>query len=403
MNQTKITPLAQKRLLPIPYLTALAHFAIEFSFNALPILYPLLIVSMGLSYQQVGAIALVVTLGATITQPVFGYLSDRLGRRAFMVFSVAWVGILLGLTGFIQSYWLVLLVVGLGALGSAAFHPAGIAVATGSDPEHRGAAASIFSVSGSLGTIFSPLLFGLGIARFGARMSIILIPITLLVTIFLYSQYRSIDEANRSTPAATKPVETQSDNNKSLWLLVLVIIIVAARSWVHGSIITYLPEWLLNSGLTTEITGIYISILMVMIGLGSLVGGILSDRLGRAPVAAVSFLFIGPAFWLFLNQADVFQPILIGLVGFALGISFPITIVMAQEAWPQGAGLASALVMGIGWLPYGIGSWTIGRIADLTTLTNALNTLIYIPLISLVATAIIGLPAIRLESRQKLK
>ena len=68
---------------------------------------------------------------------------------------------------------------------------------------------------------------------------------------------------------------------------------------------------------------------------------------------------------------------------------------MAQEAWPEGIGLASSLVMGLGWLPFGVGSWAIGRLADSTDLTFALGTLIYVPIISLVAAITYGVIAYR--------
>ena len=43
----------------------------------LPVVYPTLITTMGLSYAQVGFVTLVAGAGATLVQPVFGYASDR--------------------------------------------------------------------------------------------------------------------------------------------------------------------------------------------------------------------------------------------------------------------------------------------------------------------------------------
>ena len=71
--------------------------------------------------------------------------------------------------------------------------------------------------------------------------------------------------------------------------------------------------------------------------------------------------------------------------GLLIGVSNPIAILMAQEAWPQGVGLAAALAIGIGALPSGIGAWTIGRLADQTSLGYAFSTVTWVPLISVVA------------------
>jgi MFS transporter, FSR family, fosmidomycin resistance protein len=384
--------------LPVPYLAALAHFTIEFTMSAMPILYPLLIVSLGLSYEQIGLVALMASIGGTITQPLFGFLSDRYDRRIFMVFSVTWIGVLIGSVGFVQSYWMLMVVVFLGALGSAAYHPSGAALAASGDPAHRGAAAGLFSASGGLGSSLSPLLIGLGLAYMGLRTSIILIPIAIVVTLLLLSQYRSytqntLDPSATAAKKDTKKVVGQS----SLTLLILTIVITAARAWMHGGMINYLPEWLQSSGLSTEMAGSYLAILLAMISVGSFIGGPLSDRLGRIPVVIASFLFVGPTFWLFLHQSGITQMLIIGVVGFFLGISFPITIVMGQAAWPHGVGLASSLVMGLGWLPFGIGSWVIGRLADQTSLTSALGTLVFVPLVALVAAILAEVYSMRMK------
>ncbi|NJN99386.1 MAG: MFS transporter [Anaerolineales bacterium] len=107
------------------FLVALAHFTIELCGNFLPMLYPILINTLGLTYSQIGLIALVAGLSEALFQPVFGYLSDQWGARRMTVLSIVWMGTLLGLVGFTWNYLSLIGLVGLGVLGSAAFHPAG--------------------------------------------------------------------------------------------------------------------------------------------------------------------------------------------------------------------------------------------------------------------------------------
>ena len=76
------------------------------------------------------------------------------------------------------------------------------------------------------------------------------------------------------------------------------------------------------------------------------------------------------------------------LIGVMIGASFPVTIVLAQEAWPQSVGFASAMVMGLGWLPAGLGAWAVGHIADESTLTIGLSSLLPVPLVGLAALAV---------------
>ena len=80
-------------------LAGFSHFVLELCQNFLPVLYPLLIASMGLGYTQIGLIALTITLTGSILQPFLGFLTDRLGAERVSVLSVIWVGILMGLVG----------------------------------------------------------------------------------------------------------------------------------------------------------------------------------------------------------------------------------------------------------------------------------------------------------------
>ncbi len=74
-----------------------------------------------------------------------------------------------------------------------------------------------------------------------------------------------------------------------------------------------------------------------------------------------------------------------------IGASFPVTIVLAQEAWPQSVGLASAMVMGLGWLPSGLGAFVVGQIADRSSLTAGLTSLVFVPFAGLIALLIYAL------------
>jgi hypothetical protein len=74
----------------------------------------------------------------------------------------------------------------------------------------------------------------------------------------------------------------------------------------------------------------------------------------------------------------------VGLVGALIGLSFPVAVLMAQETWPRGVGLASALVMGLGWAPGGLGASLTGLVADQYSLATGLQLLIFPPLLGLV-------------------
>ncbi|MCB0190557.1 MAG: MFS transporter [Anaerolineae bacterium] len=367
------------------FLTALAHFILELSAGFLPIVYPLLITAFDLSYSQIGLIAMIVSLFGALTMPLFGYLSDRFGAKRMMVFSIAWIGLLMGSIGLAGSYWAVLVLVALGVLGSAAFHPAGAVLAAASAKENRGTAMSFFSVGGNLGGAMSPLWVALGIGWLGLPGTVIVIPVALLTALLLYQQLNNFDLNHQEISHSHAASASSAKMPPTVMLsLALVTFVVMTRSWFQVSMITYLPEWIQSQGQSIAFGGQVLSIFLVAVGVGSMTGGPLSDWLGRWRVVAVSLAALALAQWGFLNVSVLWQVVLIALMGLMIGASFPVTIVMAQEAWPSGVGLASSLVMGLGWAPGGLGAWVTGWLADQSTLGAGLQSLIMVPLLGVI-------------------
>jgi FSR family fosmidomycin resistance protein-like MFS transporter len=168
--------------------------------------------------------------------------------------------------------------------------------------------------------------------------------------------------------------------------LILIILAVMCRSWFQVSLVTYLPEWLQSQGWSPVNSGQMLTMLLISVSAGTLIGGLLSDRIGRWQVLALSLGLLGPTAWLFMTSSGLAQAGLLALTGALIGASFPVVVVMAQETWPRGVGLASALVMGLGWLPGGIGASFTGFVADQTSLSIALGWLIVAPVLGLGCT-----------------
>lgn len=370
------------------FMIALAHLTIELCANFLPVIYPLLISAWDLTYTQIGLVALILGSSGSLAQLLFGYLSDRWNTPYLTVLSVAWMGLVMGLVGLSPSYPVLLVLVALGALASAAFHPAGAILASASGGSRRGAAVSIFSVGGNLGSALSPLLVAAGIAWLGLPGTVVLIPVALLVSLGMVLQLRRAGSQTRPAFAHSGRVAGQDrllSNPTALASLAMIILVVMCRSWVQVALMTYLPEWLQSQGHSLAVGGQMLALLMVAVGFGSLTGGSLSDWLGRWQVLALSMLLLGPALWFFLQAGGVMQAVLVGVLGVLIGLSFPVGVVMAQETWPQGVGFASALVMGLGWAPGGLGASFTGLMADNFSLGFGLQLLVAPPLLALAA------------------
>jgi FSR family fosmidomycin resistance protein-like MFS transporter len=354
------------------FLVAIGHMVIELSSQFLPVVYPLVRETMGLNYTQVGLLALVASLGTSVAQPLFGYLSDRWDPRWMSALGVAWIGLVMGLVGLAGSYAALALTIGLGVLGSAAYHPPGATIASSAVRGRRGVSVSIFSVGGSAGSALSPLLITAGIGWLGMRGTIVLIPIAILYSLVLFALLRRVGRPpQRHTPATRR-----APPRNVLAGLSLVVLAVMCLAWFQGSLRTYLPIWVEQQTGSLAAGGRLMFTLMATMGVGSLIGGALSDRIGRWQMLVIVLALLAPVSWLFVSASGIVQWALIVVIGLLLGATFPISIVMAHETWPSGMGIASGLVMGLGWLPAGIGASVTGAIADRVSLEAGLRTLL---------------------------
>ena len=134
--------------------------------------------------------------------------------------------------------------------------------------------------------------------------------------------------------------------------------------------------WLEEQGRSSAVAARFMAVFALAVAAGSLLGGALSDRLGRWQLLALCLILLGPTLWVLLRAPAWGQIPAIVVMGTLVGATFPISIVMAQETWPRGVGTASGLVMGLGWVPGGLGASLTGVLADRSSLTTALRWLV---------------------------
>ncbi|MEM7335175.1 MAG: MFS transporter [Chloroflexota bacterium] len=370
---------AIQRLPRLPLTVAGTHFSLEFLANILPIVYPLLIAERGFTYSQIGTIALIGGLCGTITQPFFGLLVDRWNAKKQVVLSIVWMGLGMGIVGFVTSYGWLIVIVGFAKFASAAYHPAGAALANFASNRMKGTSVSYFSVGGSAGSALCPLLFGLVLGGWGLSGTVVLIPIGVILAILLWSPLGRIP--------LTSPQEDKKKTavkSGSILTLLPIVILVGTRSYTSGTLTTYLPEYYASQGTALAVAGSAFSLVLIMTSVGNLIGGRLSDRIGQERVVIGGMVLLSLFFWGFIEFSGIPQLIFLALVGVSVGATTPASLVMAQEAWPGAIGLASSLVMGVAWMPSSVGAWVVGNLADRFSLPYALSTLTFVPLLGVV-------------------
>ena len=68
------------------------------------------------------------------------------------------------------------------------------------------------------------------------------------------------------------------------------------------------------------------------LGGGSLLGGVLSDRIGRWQVLALGLGLLSPSYWFFMNTINSdMQVILLSIMGILVGLTFPLVLFLRKR------------------------------------------------------------------------
>ncbi|MBU2498642.1 MAG: MFS transporter, partial [Proteobacteria bacterium] len=193
--------------------------------------------------------------------------------------------------------------------------------------------------------------------------------------------------APRRTPSQS---DDKDERDAIPWIsLFMVCIIVTLRSWVYICLITYLPMYLQIRGLDLQTGSLMLTAFLACGAAAGLYGGNLSDRVGRRRVIVVSMLVYPVFASLLLVSEGPWLWLLAGASGAALLASASVAIVLTQELLPRHLGLASGLIMGMGFGMGGVGSALAGWLADRIGLQETFWFLALIPALAAIPAAFI--------------
>ena len=357
---------------------ALGHFVTDLYPGFLPVLLPLLIEKFQFSFTRASLLVMVMGFSTSLTQPVFGYLADKLGGRWLIVFGPAVGGLCLSLVGLANSYVFLVFLLILGGLGVASYHPEAAALSASLSGRQRTLGMSLFMLGGNLGVGLGPFLI-LGITlSLGLDWSFLSFPPALIMAWILY-KYAPLSP--KSPPVASAPrLALEQPPKGRPYHLIFLLTLVVLRVMAAASLTAFLPTIQRLRGFSLIAAGSSFTVFMACGALGGLTGGILSDRLGRKPVILASFLLIIPAFLAFLLFRGPLSFLILAILGFLFFLSEPACIVLAQEMAPQKARTVSGLVMGMAWGMAGLGVLGTGALADFVGIESALSYLLLLPI-----------------------
>jgi len=346
----------------------LGHFTVDGYAGIIPVLYPVLIGRFKLSLATVGLVSLAYSGMAAVSQPLFGLIADRFGTR-FTGLALGWTAATFALVGFIDSFPLLLGMAFLSGLGSGAFHPLGALDVRAVLPTwRRSLGMSVYVTAGTVGLALGPLI---GVVVFGLNglrgTGWLVIPGFATGAYLLWKM-----RGNRRPVAAGSRRVAGMAGRVPVFALAAVIGVMMSRSWTVQVFQAFTPTWYRELGYGPGFYGPLATTLVLASAVGTVGCGSLADRYGRRTVILVTLVLTLPAIALYTLYPGPWAFATAILIGFLAASTAPLLLLMAQQLMAERAGLASGLVMGLGFVTGAIGVPINGAIADAVGLQRSL-------------------------------
>lgn len=355
---------------------SLAHLFNDWYMNYIQTLLPFL-VAAGLRVSKGAFLVSAFTVTSSLLQPVSGYLVDQKNQRWMVYAGTLWMAALLSIVGILNSYLLIFVIVTLAGLGTAAFHPQASAMVSAVSGERKGFFQSLFMAAGNMGWALTPLMLVPFTQTYGLKATPLFVLPGAVVAVLLWFTAPRTSVGNKQSPPPLLPAL------RSSWVeLTKVVLVVSFRSLAYFGLVSFLPFYLGHEKFSLLAGSRLLFVMLFSGALGGMLGGYLSDRIGRKAIIVGSLAIASPLFFLFLNTTGLLSYLLLALAGAALLASFSVTIVVAQEIISKNAAMAAGLMIGFGVGIGGLGVSAVGLLAERIGITYAINILIWLPLLA---------------------
>lgn len=368
---------------PSVLLMGSTHFVVDGFSNIYSPLLPLLIPHLTLSLAAAGALQMCFQLANSVAQLAFGQIADRWRPRALVIAGPLVSVSILSLVGLASSPMMLGIILVLGGLGIAAFHPPAAALVHRMGGERKGLAMSFHITGGSLGFSLGPLVFAPFAERYGLHWTPLLMLPALAILAFFLPRVPPMERLHERHESAGFGALRPYARPLSLLYFIVVLRTLAALSFA-----TFMPVMLTRRGLSLADAGVAIAMYLFASSVGGFLGGPLADRWGARNVIMWSLVLSVPFLAIAPTQTGWTFVALVSAGGFLLQSTLPVNVTFGQMIAPISAATVSSLMMGFAWGMGGLVIPFVGLLADRVGIERTLVIMAFTPL----AAALLAAP-----------
>jgi len=341
-------------------LLSLSHFVHDVYSSFLAPLLPLLIEKLSLSLTEAGFLSAVMQLPA-LMNPFLGMLADRISLRYFVILAPMMTAIPMSLLGLAPTYGVLLLILFTAGISVALFHvPAPVMIARMAGAR-KGRGMSFFMTGGELARMVGPLIAVGSVSLMGLSGFWPIMIVGIVTSGILFLRFRNIDLAFHDRGNKTSLMTTFANMRH---ILVPLTIILLARSFMHGSLTTFLPTFIESQSGNIWMGGIALALFEAAGVAGVLIAGSLSDYLGRRRMLLLSLVGAPLCLLAFVLSHDWLRLFALLGTGFTLLSTTPVMLALVQEHAKESPAAANGMFLMIAFIARSSVVVLVGLIAD---------------------------------------
>jgi len=374
---------------PVILALSFCHFLNDMMQSLVPALYPVLKEAYGLDFGQIGLITMAFQVSASLLQPMVGMYTDRHPMPYSLPVGMGSTLVGLLLMSNAGSYPLILLAAALIGVGSAVFHPEASRIARLASGGRYGLAQSLFQVGGNIGSASGPLLAAFIVVPRGQHSLVWFSAAALLGILVLarvgawYAGRRPMGSAAKARSAMATRVSPLSRGQVGIAIAVLVALLFSKNVYTAG-MSSFFTFYLIDRfGLSVPNAQLLLFVFLASLVVGTLLGGMIGDRVGRVPM--MWFSILGPLpFTLALPYANLPMTVILSIViALMMASAFSAILVYAQELLPGRVGLVGGIFFGLSFGLGGLGAAALGHLADHTSIAAVYRVCSFLPLLGM--------------------
>jgi multidrug resistance protein len=349
------------------WMLAISLSILQIGFGIVIPIFPFYIESLGMAGLELGALAASFAVARIILAGPMGRLSDRVGRRPILIFSLLGFAFSNFVYAFATDVIVMISARALEGAVSAGFFPAANALVSDlTTIKNRGTAMGYLSMGNMVGFVIGPALGGFLAQFLGIRIPFILAGIATLFTMVLL--YILVQEPmTKSIKDAVPKIPIREVLSRARGCYGALGMAMFANMFAMGILeVAFMLDAVINIGVEPYEIGVFFGVIGITMMIGNIVFGKLSDLRGRKWLIVIGALIGAGSMGMFILAQDTVTLVIAGIV-LSIGMSMrgpAIQALIADVTDPSAYGTMMGVFGAVSNSAYAVSPLIGGKIFD---------------------------------------